>query len=122
MEVGDYVRFIDGTICKCISIKKYKTKNDIYNFDKILDRYEDRAENDNFIRETELFLIMKSSPNIIDLIEVGDYVNGRLVKNINTEKTFVIVETPSIIQDTIYNEDIKSIVTKEMFERVEYKV
>ena len=66
--------------------------------------------------------IKKSSPNIIDLIEVGDYVNGMRVKDINDIAGFVIVNTSSISENTIFSYNIKSIVTKECFESMEYKV
>ena len=73
MKVGDYVRF-DGEIAKIRDIKRYKTKEDIYVFDRILDLNEDRSCNDNTIYNSQwkYFDNVKSSPNIIDLIEVGD--------------------------------------------------
>lgn len=66
--------------------------------------------------------ILKASYNLIDLIEVGDYVNGYYVEDIG--KTFVNVATGSnyFQNPTIYEDDIKSIVTKEAFSSVEYRV
>ena len=70
--------------------------------------------------------IVKASYNIIDLIEVGDYVNGYKVysggKNHfdyivtwDEERNYYMkIELPSI--------DIKSIVTKEQFASVKYEV
>lgn len=66
---------------------------------------------------------LKASHNIIDLIEVGDYVNGCLV-----ERKFPKVEyaEQSIklkgSTDYFYDIHIKSIVTKEQFESMSYKV
>ena len=122
MKVGDYVRTKKGIIGKYTE-KEVEERipdwtNGGYKGGKVLKRYINDIEYSNFNGDE----IIKFSPNLLDLIEVGDYVNGKLVKDINPEKTFIIVETSSIIQDTIYKEDIKSIVTKEMFERVEYKV
>ena len=66
--------------------------------------------------------IKKASHNIIDLIEVGDYVNGYYVEDVL--KTFVNVAVGSnyFQSPTIYEKDIKSIVTKEQMEQMAYKV
>ena len=77
--------------------------------------------------------IVKHSKNIIDLIEVGDYVNGMLVTTIiNMDKNgnYKPLRTILCNRDAdcnlsslkIYEKDIKSIVTKELFEQVKYKV
>lgn len=80
--------------------------------------------------------IVKHSKNIIDLIEVGDYVNGELVVDIQelydeNEKQIgrKIMTQYRIAQFNgldmkyyIYQQDIKSIVTKEQFKSVEYEV
>ena len=71
--------------------------------------------------------MIKHSPNIIDLIEVGDYVNGNKINcfeifnNISGEQCLNInyIYTNSLI---IPVKDIKSIVTKEQFKSMEYKV
>ena len=72
----------------------------------------------------------KSSPNIIDLIEVGDYVDGCPVRYINydLDKEEDIVESITIFnsfqetKDILFEKDIKSIITKEQFESIQYKV
>ena len=66
--------------------------------------------------------IVKTSHNIIDLIEVGDYVNGYYVEDVL--KTFVNVAVGSnyFQSPTIYEKDIKSIVTKEMYQKMEYRI
>lgn len=82
---------------------------------------------DEFISEYE---ILKASHNIIDLIEVGDYVNGCKVVNINYDLNYDedIVESITIFdysieeKDILHNDDIKSIVTKEQFESISYEV
>ena len=63
--------------------------------------------------------IIKCSPNIIDLIEVGDYVNGCIVINKNDDTVQVI---QLIIPFDLKEKDIKSIVTKEQFSAMKYKV
>ena len=74
--------------------------------------------------------ITKHSQNIIDLIEVGDYVNG--YKVLDVMETMNIGElhlemtsnyTNEEIGDcTIYDKDIKTILTKEQFETNCYKI
>lgn len=68
----------------------------------------------------------KASDDITDLITKGDYVNGHLVLDVfwNIEKDHVILIEDSMNNSTsvLYNEDIKSIVTKEMFNSVKYEV
>ena len=64
-------------------------------------------------------LDIKASYNIIDLIEVGDYVNDELVKSIEVDsyKDYAINNGYWCKQ-----EEIKSIVTKEQFESMKYEV
>ena len=69
--------------------------------------------------------IEKASFNIIDLIEVGDYVNGEKVtsaepvdKN-DTDRYLGFGDYDYYIHD---NEDIKDVVTKEQFEAMKYVV
>ena len=70
--------------------------------------------------------IINASSNIIDLIEVGDYVNG--YKVIDIVKGFKIIidklelDTTTGLYHNIGIKDIKSIVTKEQFESMEYKI
>ena len=71
--------------------------------------------------------IEKASHNIIDLIEVGDYVNGYKVSfKGNDYKPFVQCDYPVQEGTTnhyrFYEEAIYSIVTKEQFEAMQYKV
>ena len=119
MKVGDYVR-THGYIDKIININdfrepsmKYALEQPSWNNDVI------------FIGEED---ITKSSPNIIDLIEVGDYVNGIYIEG-NKDRYLETLEHDiensslgHIEYLKIYPKDIKSIVTKEQFESMEYKV
>ena len=70
--------------------------------------------------------ILKASHNIIDLIEVGDYVNGYKITEI-IDGVGKILKTEyklnlNYVYFCFYERDIKSIVTKEQFEREEFKV
>jgi len=59
--------------------------------------------------------------DLTDLIEVGDYVNGKQVKQSSYGREPLVVECNNGYHD-IKCEDIKSIVTKEQFKQMEYKV
>ena len=70
--------------------------------------------------------IINASYNIIDLIEVGDYVNGEQVGYIDNcegamREYYYDYEDASIDAGHWF-EEIKSIVTKEQFESMQYKV
>ena len=64
--------------------------------------------------------IVNASYSIIDLIQVGDYVNGNEVvhSTLKDGGNIVIYKTGFCAN----NEEIKSIVTKEQFENMSYKV
>lgn len=72
--------------------------------------------------------ILKASHNIIDLIEVGDYVNGLRVVEVREHlhnDIEIILSNGEFQWSFSKNEsdyDIKSIVTKEQFESAQYKV
>ena len=120
MKVGDYIRVDNGCICK------------------VLD-YTDISDNDFYVNTDSEYnviyksWIVKSSPNIIDLIEEGDYVNGlRVEKNKYRElyTSYVYYGGDIGKQREVYTtwlkdykeDEIISIVTKEQFERMEYKI
>ena len=110
MKIGDYVRTKQGRIGKISNLTVD------YSSELIL------CEESSipFAKHQ----IIKSSPNIIDLIEVGDYVNGTIV----TKTVLDEIECKYIELDYTYNKrgirekDIKSIVTHEQFSAMEYKV
>ena len=112
LEVGMYVRTKDG-ISKCIKVIPIRENSFMYEFDKEV--YEDV----NFLTYSELEKY-KSSSNIIDLIEVGDYVNGNKVLD---KEDYLLWVFDNEKQDTLYynEEDIKSIVTSQQFEKMSYK-
>jgi len=112
IKIGEYIRFKDGKIRKIIS-------QDVDNH-LIVDIY---IYGGNWLTLNEQKNILKHSSNIIDLIEVGDYVNGsRVVEIISEEKAVVVESQERIYLYTINEEDIKSIATKEQFANIEYKV
>ena len=112
IKVGNFVRLRDGEITrvKAVNEKTFKCE-----FHKV---------------NCELFIdyIVKHSSNIKDLIEVGDYVNGRLVLQVDYKNKNVCLLIP--LTDTKANtnimwygyEDIKTVVTKEQFALAEYRL
>ena len=109
MKVEDYVRTKDGYISKIkeLGINIY---TDVGCWSK--------------------YYVIKSSPNIIDLIEVGDYVNGYKVLFAGAttwDNDGNVIDKRVKINyagyDRWLSEDfIKSIVTKEQFESMEYRI
>lgn len=92
-------------------------------YDKLIkdwdDRYRYYDENGDltFVFEDE---VAKYSNNIIDLIEVGDFVNNKMVNRI--EKNYIVVNEIWNGRELIRNDEIKSIVTKEQFNACKYVV
>ena len=67
--------------------------------------------------------IVKASYSIIDILEVGDYVNGSPICLFKTdEKDRIWIYTDSNYKYGYLENEIKSIVTKEQFEQMAYKV
>lgn len=107
LEVGMYVRTKDGEIHKCVIIHKD-------NINSTLDRF--MNEWGNMIMFDE---ILKASDNIIDLIEVGDYVNGEKVTSIESNGWLGFGNHDLYLSN---EEEIETIVTKELFFNAEYRV
>ena len=104
-EVGEYYRTKNGEILKIVDLDEY-----------------------GFLVDKFYYQIVKHSKNIIDLVEVGDYVNGHLVveisKNAYNQK-LVITEVDGkdgAIRHHYLERSIKNVVTHEQFESIEYKV
>lgn len=123
--VGEYGRTNYGKIIKFAWILHSNGKRD---GSKVILINKDIISNDFYyfsIGES----IIKHSKQLIDLIEVGDYVNGRKVKHIamfegfpDYPKLIFVDETHLIPDDTCENEDIKTILTKEQYIANCYKV
>ena len=123
-EVGMYIRH------KPLLSRKYVKINKIKEIEEKESCLHIWLEDEDLI--TEKYLI-KASHNIIDLVECGDYVNGSKVIDISIigkdKEKWVWVEQMED-NDNKYgddyvgynNEQIKSIVTKEQFEQMAYKV
>ena len=112
IEVGEYVRSNLGTMGKVTKI--------------------DSITNTKFLYEDKTLItidknVYKHSKNIIDLIEVGDYVNGYKVIGVTLDPApsgkcvDIDCDKPSY-ESYLFEEQIDSIVTKEQFASMEYKV
>ena len=69
--------------------------------------------------------IKAHSPNIIDLIEIGDYVNGFQVFKTNKQSylDYAVMVIDGAEDGTyVFEDEIKSIVTHEQFKEMEYEV
>ena len=113
IEVNEYVRFNNGEIGKVIDIKENPSRIVYSEYGEI-----------GLISD-----IVKHSKQLIDLIECGDFVNGREVKHIamfegfpDYPKLIFVDETHLIPDDTCENENIKTILTKESYMANCYKV
>ena len=65
--------------------------------------------------------VYKKSDNLIDILQVGDYVNGVEVENIDDE-WITMSDTKVPILKSIANGLIVSILTKEQFKEMEYRI
>lgn len=113
LEVGMYVRY------------RYYNEQKIGKIDFIK---QDELIKENFIyltNDARVYVseILNASYNLIDLIEVGDYVNDLVVTRIcfDEETGEKYLNMYGSMSDW-NNEDIKSIVTKEQFNSMKYEV
>lgn len=116
IEVGDYVRTRAGHFYKITRIDE----NGLIYWNKIQCGWSMEQLKD---------IVVKHSKNIIDLIEVGDYVNGREVKHIamfegfpDYPKLIFVNEKHLVPGETAENKDIETILTKESYMANCYKV
>ena len=112
IEVGDYVRTNDGRIFRVYKIDNKNFKYTLYS--------------DEFTRPIN-YKVTKHSKNIIDLIEVGDFVNGyrvlEMFKFQNDKYAFTTCKSDFKSICRIWSEeDIETILTKEQYSQNCYTV
>lgn len=108
IEAGEYVRTKAGIIRQVKTIKSGRRRFSITTETRING-------------STKLENIVKHSPNIIDLIEVGDYVNGERVKSIDrVDSEYGIIKCSN--GNHYWNYEIKTILTKEQYKANCYEV
>lgn len=114
IEVGEYVRLSRNQgINKIIEIEddRYILENEIA----------DEYGNATCVLEKDMYEeeILKHSKDVIDLIEVEDYVNGERIQDLIGD----FIETNESLYNRCYlKNNIKSIVTKEQYKNAEYIV
>ena len=120
IEIGEYIRTKNGEIRKVVEyvVGGYLVDTSYYN---------------EIIKENTLGIIpledvKKHTKNIIELVEVGDYVNGYKVVEIDeykpigsTLQKYLKVDCSKLF-NAIYSEQIKTILTKEQYKANCYKV
>ena len=121
IEVNEYVR-INMDNRNCIGIGRVSRIVNETIYVKMNNKY-------NLPVSFQIDKVVNHSKQLIDLIEVGDYVNGREVKHIAMFEGFpdypklIFTDKKYLIPgETIENKDIKTIVTKEQMANIEYKV
>jgi hypothetical protein len=124
LEVGMYARY-EGRIGK---YKGYtgNDRGELYTYDFTTFEIDSDDEESEIVR----LYCLKVSFNLIDLIEVGDYVNGEKVQednfgNLITISSFAsngMFNTIESYGSKIKNEDIEEILTHEQYEANCYKV
>lgn len=117
LEVGMYVRFNYHRVTVPIQISKIKEKH----YEDIERYYYYLTDNELVISEAQ---ILKASFDIIDLIEVGDVIT---TINLCGEVTKIDKENNKIYTtcydgEYCHKEDIKTVVTKEQFESMSYRI
>lgn len=120
LEVGQFARLKSGYICKIININDFREPNMKYGVEA------------NYLKDV-MFIgdddVVKTSYNIIDILEEGDYVNGQKIYY-DEELDFLYVQSfdgdGEFYQESItkqsFIDNIKSVVTKEQIEQMAYKV
>ena len=114
LEVNEYVRTDKGKITKIIGIDKFIDGTTFY-------ETEDNPGYMDLCNEN----IVKHSKQLIDLIEVGDIVNGMEVLDIHKPRDLwepIEIRVDSRYTNFILAEDIKTILTKEQMMANCYKV
>ena len=123
MKIGDYVRTKSGKIYKITDFKKYYINGKL-----IIEKQLVYIDNRNSCLNYEQFckLIIKNSPNIIDLISYGDIVKYKIddeifISEVWGEKNDYFIQNFNFPID-LRDLDIISVLTKEQFESMEYKI
>ena len=113
LETNMYVRTKWGYICKIININDFREPNMKYGVEA------------SYLRDV-MFIgdddVVKASYNIIDLIKKNDYINGLLVNEIVDGKPIHEDYNDPFYSFGWENDDIKTVITHEQIEQMEYKV
>lgn len=110
IKVKKYIRTTDGIIGQIVNINDFREPTQKYAIDI------PNAKDVIFCGEN---YIKKCSEILIDLIEIGDFVNGERI----VDKTGDYIKTENSIHNIFYlSKNIETILTHEQYERNCYKV
>ncbi len=104
IKVGEYVRTKDKIL------KIYSFERDLRNVECVC-----FTTGEVYTKELLNEIIVKHSKNLIDLIEVGDYVNGKRVLE-KIGNLFLEVSSSDFGNNRIFDYMIKTILTKEQYQ------
>ncbi len=111
IEVGEYIKDKEGNITKICNILNLDRDMYLYVGEDGF-QYSDNA-------------IVRHSKQLIDLMEVGDFVNGHKVKAIYLNGATKYIKLDNAYKDgqgtRTYEENIETILTKELYEANCYK-
>ena len=116
IEIGEYVRTKDGHIAKYVEkIARDEDVTDGMLFDNFIYEKHNNMRYD-FLKK----IIVKHSKQLIDLIEAGDIVNGKIIHKIDKGLNYCYLYYDNC--KTFVDYQIKTILTKEQYENDCYKV
>lgn len=122
IKIGEYVRTVDGKIG---IFDHYSNRKDGSLYKSHLDCFIKFAKL-KYCKQCFRGYISKHSKNLIDLIEVGDFVNGYKIDDKKSTllgtQTYRIDKSGCFVPISQYGEGIKTILTHEQYEENCYKV
>ncbi len=126
-----YVRNCYGRIAKIERIED----NIAYCNNWLYQSYEEYINFINLNSKEDVEEIIKANFNIIDILEIGDYVNGYKVEEVNNNLNehkgicnsldthlWEVNDLDEFKEIVIFENDIKSVITHEQIEQMAYKV
>lgn len=119
IKVGEYVRTKDGFIYKIEDGEEFYEDSIDVGVGVIPDIDGIWVDKGHFYY-VERRNIVKHSMLISEVVEVGDYVNGKLIHKIDKGTNYCYLYYGN--SKTFVNYQIKSIVTKEMMKSIEYRI
>lgn len=102
-----YARTKDGYIGEIVEVGKYTLTMSI----------------NGVIRYVDIDNVKNTSPHIIELVEIGDYVDGCYIQKIFKNENGImecLLDSDYEFSSIIKNDEIESIVTKEQFAKGEF--
>ena len=113
IQVEEYIRTYNGIIGRILEDEDI-AENGVYIDTTFFDDYADVT---NFVKYEN---IAKHSKIESEIVEIGDYVNGKLIIKIDKGENYCYLYYDN--KKAFVNYQMLSIVTKEQFKNVEYKI